>query len=228
MSWRVLQVGKNCLSVRDYVYFLICSKSDSLVRILRPLVALKIVAETALETYATTPISKAFAIPALMGGFKFMFDEAASSLVKMPTYLAETGYKNPSGPSGVFEYAHNTELGMFPWLIQHPAQLKNFNTFMGGQRHNRLQWFDAFPVDQLVFDSFTGDKETPLLIDIAGGRGYDLGDFKARFPNHPDKLILQELPETIAEISDLHQNINVQKYNFFTPQPVKGMHTQIL
>ena len=210
------------LALRSHPRYLMFRILTCLVRILRPLVALKIVAETDFETYCHTPISKAFSIPALMGGYKFMFDEAATSLAKMPAYLAETGYKNPTGPLGVFEYAHETELGMFPWLIQHPAQLSNFNAFMGGQRHNRPQWFDAFPVAQLVFDGFKGDEKSPLLIDIAGGRGYDLGVFKARFPDHPGQLILQELPQTIAEISNLDPKIIVQEHDFFTPEPVKG------
>lgn len=44
----------------------------SLVRILRPLAAMHMVIETGYETYVAGPVSKAFAIPALLGGFKFM------------------------------------------------------------------------------------------------------------------------------------------------------------
>ena len=46
--------------------------SFSLVRILRPLSATHMVIETDYETYVAGPVSKAFAIPALLGGFKFL------------------------------------------------------------------------------------------------------------------------------------------------------------
>ena len=48
--------------------------SDSLflVRILRPLAAKHIVIETGFEAYVAGPVSKAFAIPALVGGFKYL------------------------------------------------------------------------------------------------------------------------------------------------------------
>ena len=193
------------------------------VRLLRPLVALKVITEVGYERYAATPISKAFnEVPALLGGYKFVFDEGTTSLAQMPAYFAQTDYRNPDTPSGIFNHARGTDLGLFGWLNQHPARLDNFNTFMGGIRHDRRQWFDAFPVEQLVFEGFEGDEGTPLLVDIAGGRGYDLGNFKARFPHHPGKLFLQETPETIAEIKDLHRDITVQEHDFFTPQPIKG------
>ena len=200
-----------------YIKVLIAS-----VRILRPLVALNVISEVESGLYAATPISKAFDIPSLLGGYKFVFDEGTTSLARMPRYFAETGYQNPATPSGIFNYARGTELGLFGWLNRHPSRLDNFNTFMGGIRHDRLQWFDAFPVEQLVFEGFKGDKETPLFVDIAGGRGYDLGNFKARFPHHPGKLIPQERPETIAEIKDLHRDILVEEYDFFAPEPIKG------
>lgn len=46
--------------------------SFSLVRILRPLAATYTVVETAYEIYAAVAVFKAFAIPALLGGFKFL------------------------------------------------------------------------------------------------------------------------------------------------------------
>ena len=46
--------------------------SFSLVRILRPLAATHVVIETGYEAYVAGPVSKAFTISALLGGFKFM------------------------------------------------------------------------------------------------------------------------------------------------------------
>jgi hypothetical protein len=40
----------------------------------------------------------------------------------------------------------------------------------------------------------------------------------------PGRLVLQDLPETIEEISGLHRSIEKVAYNFFTPQPVQGKY----
>ena len=113
---------------------------------------------------------------------------------------------------------------MFQWLQQHPKQMSNFNTFMGGQRHNRIDWFDSFPMDEIIFQGYQKASGAVLLIDIAGGRGYDLEAFKERFPDADGQLILQELPDVIDEVHELRGDIRPMKYDFFTPQPVNGKH----
>ena len=180
-------------------------------------------AEAGYELYAATPVLRALdETPTLQGAYKFFWDEGTTSLAEMPTYFAERKYQDIDSPSGIFNHARRTELGLFGWLNRHPSRLDNFNTCMGGIRHNRKHWLDFFPVEQLLFEGFNEDKDSPLLVDVAGGRGYDVGNFKARFPNHPGKLYLQERPETIAEIKDLDKDIIVEEYDFLTPQTIKG------
>ncbi|MCJ1311254.1 hypothetical protein MMC25_004925 [Agyrium rufum] len=159
--------------------------------------------------------------PPLMGGYQFMYDAAAKSLAKMPEFIAQTGFKNPTGPTSPFQYALNTDLPVWPWLNQNPALLNHFNSFMMGQRMHRTDWFEFCPVEDLLFNSFKGG-DNPLLIDIAGGRGHCLEALKNCFPDAPGQLILQELPETLNDITDLRHDIIKMPYNFFTPQPVQG------
>ena len=117
---------------------------------------------------------------------------------------------------------------MFQWLQQHPKQMSNFNTFMGGQRHNRVDWFNLFPIDDIMFRGCREDSNATLLIDIGGGRGYDLEEFKKCFPDAHGQLILQELPDVIDEIHELHADIHLTKHDFFTPQPIKGQYHFVL
>lgn len=147
-----------------------------------------------------------------------------TSLTVMPAFLAKNKWQNPVGPDTMFHVSHNTKLDLFPYLIQHPKQLSNFNSFMGGQRQNRKNWYELFPMDQILFDGFKGGKEDALLLDIGGGRGHDLQEFRRKFPEAAGKLILQDLPEVIDDISDLNPEIVRMKYDFFTPQPIKGKH----
>jgi len=61
-----------------------------------------------------------------------------------------------------------------------------------------------------------------LLVDVAGGRGHDIQAFKKAFPNKKGRLVLEDLPAVIDDISELDEGIERVKYDFFTPQPIKG------
>jgi len=64
-------------------------------------------------------------------------------------------------------------------------------------------------------------KNSPLLVDIGGGRGQDLVAFTQKFPGVKKSPILQDLPSVIASNSKL-EGIEQMEYNFFTPQSVRG------
>lgn len=145
----------------------------------------------------------------------------------MPEFLAKTGYKNPEGSDGIFQQAHDTKAHNFEWTNQDPRRLKAFHAFMGVHRQKRTAWFIAFPVNEILFqntlfDEFKGREGEVFLVDVAGGAGYDLKNFRLRFPDLRGRLILQDVPEVINGLTDLHEDITPMKYDFFTPQPVKG------
>lgn len=172
-----------------------------------------------IEKYAATPITHALAVPAIGGGFKFMFDQGATACAHLPTYLAKTKFKNSEG--GCFQSAFGTDLELFPWLMQNPQQMANFNDLMAGQRQNRTEWWDVCSVDEVLLKDFPGD-DSVLLVDVGGNRGYDLEGLKKKQVNLPGKLILQDLPQVLADVGDLSEDIVRMEHDFFTPQPVKG------
>jgi hypothetical protein len=220
-----------------------------IVRLMRPLTALGIFIEVDSETYTSTPISEMLVTPALLGGFQFMYSfslvlpltcnqvrennltiefryaGATRSLANLPFYLEKTGYRNVSGAPGPFQDAHKTDMGMFQWLISDPPMMTNFNNFMSGQRMNRQDWYDFFPVDDILLAGANAtNPDATLLIDVAGGEGHDAQAFHRRFPNHPGKVILQDLPPVIENIKpgQIDSKIICQPYDFFTPQPIHG------
>ena len=143
----------------------------------------------------------------------------------MPEFLAQTGYKNPEGPMGVFQYAQNTQLPFFPWMTQYPAKLTSFLTMLEGWRVGRAQWFEIFPTDILLFEGAKPETEnSTLLVDVAGGHGYDIQSFKDRFPSQTGRLVLQDLPSVLDGIKELHPDIVRMEYDFFDEQPIKGEH----
>ena len=65
------------------------------------------------------------------------------------------------------------------------------------------------------------EDDAVLMVDVGGGRGHDLLELaKRKGPEH-GRLILQDLPEVIADAPEL-ELVESMGYDFFTPQPVKG------
>lgn len=136
----------------------------------------------------------------------------------MPQFLESTRFKNVEGSPGPFQHSHNTEDGMFPWLMKNPTMMRNFNAFMAGSLETRQDWFNTFPVDEILLnDAVKDNSEAILLVDIGGGEGHDIQAFHDAYPTAPGKLVLQDLPPVIDNIKDnkLSPAIIQQKHDFF-------------
>ena len=82
---------------------------------------------------------------------------------------------------------------------------------------------DLYPVkERLGLDAPNGDTDAAFLVDIGGGLGHDLEELKVKHPDIRGRLILQDQPEVIAQISKAFDGIDRTAHDFFTPQPVKG------
>ncbi|KAL9034644.1 MAG: hypothetical protein Q9180_005290 [Flavoplaca navasiana] len=123
---------------------------------------------------------------------------------------------------GPFQYAHNTKKVFFDYL-ETPRTLDKLNNYMAGHRRGRPNWMDAdfYPVQDARKD-IKLDSDTPILVDIGGGKGHDVMEFKKKFPSLPGRLIVQDLPNTIQRVASTHQGIEFRPHDFFPPQPIKG------
>jgi len=142
----------------------------------------------------------------------------------MPTFLEQTRYRNTVDSTGPFQFAFKTNLGMFDFLNERPKRLSVFNTFMEGQRLGRIPWFEYYPVESSLYDGLISD-DAVLIVDVGGGRGHDLEAFKGVFPRQRGRVIVQDLPNTINEIDYLAPGVESMRFDFFTPQPIKGLIT---
>ena len=62
-----------------------------------------------------------------------------------------------------------------------------------------------------------------FIIGIAGGRGHHLDELSKAFPDVPGRLILQNLPRVIDDITDLNPRIERKGLYMFEAQPVQGV-----
>lgn len=141
----------------------------------------------------------------------------------MPGYLRQTNFRNPTtdGKGGVLQFGESMEMPVWEWIASRPDLNESFNSFMEGDRGDRPDWVDWFPVQERVIDGFRGDENDVLFVDIAGGRGHDLKSFRAKFPDAPGRLVLEDQPHVIKE-AKVDGKIEKISFDLFKEQPVQG------
>ena len=81
-------------------------------------------------------------------------------------------------------------------------------------------WVDSYPVEKEV-ESFAPSPEKHILVDVGGGFGQQAIAFRNRYPNIPGRIVVQDIPETLAGATPV-PGIEFAAHDFFQPQPVRG------
>lgn len=143
-----------------------------------------------------------------------------------PKYLREVGFRCPTDPKdGLMQYAFQTKLSTFELFSSIPEVLADFNTFMGNTMGARRYWVEWFPIQERLLDGASLAQpaaDSPLLVDVGGGKGHDLLAFHKRYPRQ-GRLVLQDLAHVTEAIEDLDPHIERMPYDFFTVQPLEGV-----
>jgi hypothetical protein len=79
----------------------------------------------------------------------------------------------------------------------------------------------VYAVKEKIIDGFDASISDAIFVDIAGGRGHEVGQLKANFPNAQGRFVLEDLPCVIDDIEELESGVERIKYDFFEPQPIK-------
>ncbi|KAK2809096.1 hypothetical protein FQN50_004150 [Emmonsiellopsis sp. PD_5] len=193
-------------------------------RVMRHLAAMHMISIEDGKFHATA-LSNGLAEDNYQRSIEFCYDVSRPSFNSMPEYWKQTGYKQPTSlTDGPFQAAHKTKLPFFDWLVATPPHLAEFDSFMSAYRAGKPNWYDPsfYPVASRLIDGFDPTTSDALLVDIGGGRGHDLAQFAAQYPNHPGKLILQDRAPVIASIEPTTTTpFSPTTHDFFTPQPIK-------
>jgi hypothetical protein len=90
---------------------------------------------------------------------------------------------------------------------------------------------DFYPVRERLVDGLDDAEDAVLLVDIGGGLGHDLAEFRRKHPHAPGRLILQDVPAVIEQTgvaAGLDSTIEPMVYDFHTEQPVVGARAYYL
>lgn len=137
----------------------------------------------------------------------------------MPAFLRNNGYEDVTdGKATVFQSAYKTDLDTYTWLTQNHENREALIKYMGMEQRIRGRWLDEYPIER---ETRGWDPKRPVFVDVGGNVGHYCAMFKARFPNVPGRVILQDLPSTLAHALPT-VGVEVIGHDFFEPQTVRG------
>ena len=125
--------------------------------------------------------------------------------------------------SSAFEFSHGKTI--WKVLEEQPNQRRNFDMWLREKRmHEENRWYKRFPpCVSLSSANLKTDPDAVLMIDVGGGTGSQVIDFKAQFLHLPGRYVLQDLYALKINGATKHPDgVEVMAYDFFTPQPIKG------
>ncbi|KAM6508594.1 hypothetical protein FSOLCH5_011589 [Fusarium solani] len=198
-------------------------------RMMRQIAGQNLITETAEDTYKPTPwVYSIAADEALSNTYGALYDFVNGPMFRsLPSYLKETGYKNPTDPNKCnWQFMNKSDATLFESLGSNAVAAKEFNDAMQSHsKYNMTPWHEVYPTRTLV----EGSKlDRPLVVDVGGSKGHDLAKFHKRHPGIPKaSLVLQDLPDILKELT-IPETITPQPHDFFTPQPVKGARAYFL
>ncbi|KAL4920630.1 S-adenosyl-L-methionine-dependent methyltransferase [Aspergillus aurantiobrunneus] len=194
-------------------------------RLMKHLAAMGVITETECDEYCSTGFSKVLTVEKYSDAFPLMTSRFTKGILALPAFLEKTNYRNPTSANDTaFQMGYDTEMGFFGHVQQEPITARRFNNHMGVYAQGRERWMDAgfYPVQEQLIQGTAIGADDVLLVDVGGSFGHDLLDFRLKWPSVPGRLVLQDLPEVVSSVGDLHPSIDVMGHDFFTEQPVKG------
>ncbi|TEY83831.1 hypothetical protein BOTCAL_0024g00400 [Botryotinia calthae] len=185
-------------------------EKELLVRFMRVLTAVGPFAEIGKEEYAHTPYSMAF-------------DEYNLANARMYEFFRDNGFKSTEDHLlNPYCFAHQTgEKNMWEHIGAFPERFQNLNFAMIAQTVATNWTVGLFPFKDELKEVESND-ETVLVVDIGGGSGHVTKQIMEFVKGIPGKVVLQERDELIDSIGHTIPEVSTMKYDFFTPQPIKG------
>ncbi|KAI0407836.1 S-adenosyl-L-methionine-dependent methyltransferase [Xylaria palmicola] len=187
-------------------------QAELLQRMMRHIAASSYINMTAPDEYTPNSFRKSLALVVISSGYHTCPPIFNPAFLHAHDWLKDKGYTCPTDNLNTpYQAAHNTQLHWFAHLQSTPPHGQNFNNHMHGYLLGRPGWME---------EGFYPDAV--LLIDVGGGFGHYTKGFLSKFPDTPERLILQDLPPVLGQIQQSHPRIEKMEYDFFTKQPIKG------
>jgi demethylsterigmatocystin 6-O-methyltransferase len=188
--------------------------------ILRSMSSFGLIQETSKDTFSANRVTKVFANVHVAGAAPQITNIYSPAAQVLPQYLKEHKYQDMNNLKDLpFHLALRTELEPFEYLKQDPEQMKALGHVMvldGVQ-----SWVTSYPVEREL-NTFQPASDSAVLVDIGGGFGQHSVFFKEKFPDVKGRIVVQDLPSTLAHLPTKPPGIGFEEHDFFTPQTIRG------
>ncbi|KAF4943243.1 hypothetical protein F66182_18785, partial [Fusarium sp. NRRL 66182] len=151
----------------------------------------------------------------------YSFENCGPLFQEMPAFLRKNKYQNVTDRKAtIFQPAYNTDLDTYTYFSQHPENLQALIKYMGLEQDVRGRWLEAYPFEKHT-QGWNPNPEEALFVDIGGNVGHYCALFRKKFPEIPVRIVLEDLPGTLAH-SLPTPGVDKLGHDFFLPQPIKG------
>ncbi|KAL1974651.1 hypothetical protein VTN31DRAFT_4855 [Thermomyces dupontii] len=211
--FKALDASSTPLSVKE-----LAKGHDELLigRLLRYLASIRLITEASKDHFTANNCTKALANPAIQGAMYYIFHIGGATYQVLPDFLKEWNYSGNTNGRCAFQKSVNTGLPFFPWVKGHPEKLAWFQQLMSVPRDG--DWLDVVQFDD---HAKTVGSSRALFVDIGGNIGHQSARLRARYPDAPGRIIVQDLEETIQAARPV-EGVEFMVHDFFGPQPIKN------
>lgn len=152
------------------------------------------------------------------------FDILSPCWNKLPAYLAERKYQNPTNVMDTaFHKAFHSKEHFMQFMGSKPDSHKSAQLYMSGMYEGKPTWLDFFPVMKQISEGAHERKCAVTFVDLGGGYGQEAVTLRKRFPSLPGRIVLQDLPQVASGLG--LEGVEVMVHDMFSPQPLKGTYS---
>ncbi|KAK6863634.1 hypothetical protein PG995_000162 [Apiospora arundinis] len=189
-------------------------------RVLRYYNTINVAREVGPHQYVPTNITRNLTEKVCVAAMGHYYNLVAKQYQATPEFLKERGYQNPTDENDTaIQMGWNTKEPTFQFMLKVPNAMEDFHTYMALRREADLSWLSVYPVEKEA--AGLTDPERPLYVNVGGGIGHQCAQFRQQYPDIPGRVILQDLPDTVARALPT-PGVENMAHDFFEEQPVKG------
>ncbi|KAI1340584.1 putative O-methyltransferase [Xylariaceae sp. FL0016] len=202
-------------------------ESNLLRRLLRLLVCMGYIQEIGEDRYGSTPFSLALGeknalVAESLYCRRHLLERAT---MELPAFLAANSYQEPvDSKETPYAFSDPEKRDFFTACVQNPMLQEAFSGFMTLWTKSKYPWPTYYDIEALIQGADMSNA--PLIVDLGGHHGVDLGLVLDKHPSLPvGSLVLQDLPVVVegAAVSLKSNNVfRIMGHDIFEPQPIVG------